>query len=282
MTTLSNADLHSVEAHRVTGGGGVELRVDDTGNRAGRAIVFIHGFSQCRLAWRGQMASDLRDDFRLLAVDLRGHGDSGRPRDAFGDSRLWADDLDAVITALDLQQPVLCGWSYGGAVIGDYLSVYGQQKIGGIALVGAVSRLGEPLMPFLGEDFVAVIPGLFADDQEECTAAVEKFIGITTSAPQAMEDYYLSLGYNLAVSSSTRKAMLSRTLNHDNLFGRLSSPALLIHGVEDKVVQTRMSAHLAGLIPRATLSWYEGVGHSPFLENPERFNADLCHFVASL
>ena len=76
--------------------------------------------------------------------------------------------------------------------------------------------------------------------------------------------------------------MLSRTLNHDDLFARLTSPALLIHGVEDRVVQPTMSAHLAGLIPQATLNRYDGVGHSPFLENRARFNADLGQFVAAL
>ena len=279
MSTLWSTALNCAETHRVTGGGGVELRVDETGNKAGRPIVFIHGFSQSRLAWRGQLASDLRDDFRLLAMDLRGHGDSGRPIDAYGDSALWAQDVHAVISSLGLQRPVLCGWSYGGAVIGDYLSAYGQQMIGGIALVGAVSRLGEPVMPFLGQDFLAVLPEMFSDDSDESTAAGERFIGITTSVVLGQEDYELTLGYNLAVAPSIRQAMLSRNLNHDDVFAQLTSPVLVVHGVDDKVVQPTMSEHL---IPHSTLSWYEGVGHSPFLENRTDFNTELGQFAAAL
>ena len=71
MTTLSSTEPNTVQSHRIMGGAGVELRIDETGQRDGRPIVFIHGFSQCRLAWRAQMDSELCDDFRLLTMDLR-------------------------------------------------------------------------------------------------------------------------------------------------------------------------------------------------------------------
>ncbi len=86
-----------MESHRITGGGGAQLHVVETGNPRGRPIVFIHGFSQCWLAWSRQLNSALADDHRLVAVDLRGHGLSDKPSDGYGDSRLWADDIDAVI-----------------------------------------------------------------------------------------------------------------------------------------------------------------------------------------
>ena len=122
----------------------------ETGDRAGRPVLFIHGVSQCRLAWNRQLRSDLGNDLRLVAVDLRGHGLSDRPYAEYGEPRLWADDIQAVITTLGLERPILCGWSYGGVVIGDYIRCYGEQELGGICLVGAASRLGEPVMPFLG------------------------------------------------------------------------------------------------------------------------------------
>ena len=69
------------------------------------------------LAWSRQLDSELARDHRLVAMDLRGHGLSEKPRDAYGDSRLWADDVRAVIDALNLDRPVLCGWSHGPLVI---------------------------------------------------------------------------------------------------------------------------------------------------------------------
>src|SRR5438128_12167186 len=99
--------------HTITGGGGVRLHVVEGGNPQGPSILFLHGFSQCSLAWERQMRSDLARRYRLVAMDLRGHGSSERPRDGYDDSRLWADDVDAAIRELGLDRPVLCGWSYG-------------------------------------------------------------------------------------------------------------------------------------------------------------------------
>ena len=79
--------------HTIVGGGGTRLRVVETGNPQGQPVLFIHGFSQCSLCWSRQLDSDLADDYRLVAMDMRGHGGSDRPRDGYDDTRLWADDV---------------------------------------------------------------------------------------------------------------------------------------------------------------------------------------------
>lgn len=71
----------------VTGGAGVRLHVTETSNPSGRPLLFIHGFSQCALAWNRQLHSDLGDTFRLVAFDLRGHGLSDKPREGYTDSQ---------------------------------------------------------------------------------------------------------------------------------------------------------------------------------------------------
>lgn len=104
-----------MNSHSVAGGGGIRLHLVETGNPTGRPILFLHGFSQCCLAWNRQMESDLANDYRLVAVDPRGHGLSDKPRDAHGDSKLWADDINAAFQALGLDHPILSGWSYDQA-----------------------------------------------------------------------------------------------------------------------------------------------------------------------
>ena len=258
------------------------LFVEETGNPGGRPVLFLHGLSQCRLAWDRQLRSGLGRDLRLVAVDLRGHGLSGKPRDGYGDGALWAADVHTVITSLELDRPILCGWSYGGVVVGDYLSRYGEAAVGGIALVGAISRLGEPVVPFLGADFLATVPGLFSTDLDAGTAALRSFIRLTTSADPAPEDLYLALGYNILVPPQVRQAMLSRTLNHDGLLEGLTTPVLVAHGSDDEIVLPAMAEHHGRLMPHAKTSWYQGIGHSPFLEVPDQFNADLRAFASSL
>jgi pimeloyl-ACP methyl ester carboxylesterase len=266
----------------VTGGGGIRLHVEETGDPGGRPVLFLHGLSQCRLAWARQLDSDLGRDLRLVAVDLRGHGRSDKPRDAYGDPGLWAADVRAVIEALDLERPLLCGWSYGGVVIGDYLERHGEADVAGVVLVGAVSRLGEPALPFLGQEFLATLPGLFSTDVETSAAALERFLDLTTRAELPARDRYLALGYNTMVPPQVRQALLSRTLTHDDLLERLTVPVLLTHGLDDQIVLPSMSEHNARLVPHAKSCWYERVGHSPFLEVPDRFNADLRAFASSL
>jgi len=60
--------------HLVSGGGGIQLHLVETGNSSGRPIVFVHGFSQCCLAWTRQMNSALAENYRLVAIDMRGTG----------------------------------------------------------------------------------------------------------------------------------------------------------------------------------------------------------------
>jgi pimeloyl-ACP methyl ester carboxylesterase len=132
-----------MKTHTIRGGGGVQLYLIETGNPSGRPILFLHGFSQCRLTWSRQLHSDLTNDLRLVAMDLRGHGLSEKPREGYGDSKLWADDVNAVIQGLDLKHPILSGWSYGPLVILDYIRHYGEDAIGGINFVGGISKLGS-------------------------------------------------------------------------------------------------------------------------------------------
>jgi non-heme chloroperoxidase len=281
MTTTFDDDK-AMRTHQVQGGAGTRIHVQETGNPAGRPVLFIHGFSQCRLAWNRQLHSDLGDELRLVAMDLRGHGLSDRPDNGYDDPALWAEDVHAVITALGLERPILCGWSYGGVVIGDYLRDHGQEALGGIILVDAVSRMGEPAMPYLGPGFLGTLPGLFSHEVDESSAAVEAFIRLCTRDEPAPEDFYLAVGYNTVVPPRVRQALLARNFIQDDVLERVTRPVLITHGLEDAVVLTTMSEHNAWLLPHAKTSYYEGVGHAPFLESPERFNAELLAFAASL
>jgi non-heme chloroperoxidase len=282
MTIPQTLDHTTVRTHRITGAGGVRLCVEETGNPSGRPVLFVHGLSQCRLAWNHQLHSDLTRDLRLVALDLRGHGDSDRPADAYGDSAAWAQDLHEVITALELRRPILTGWSYGGVVIGDYLSRYGEGAIGGVHLVGAVSRLGEPAMPFLGPRFLAAVPGLFSADAEESMTALQEFVRLLTFDRLDPEDTYLLLGAAAAVSPGVRQKLLSRSLEHDGVLAGLSAPVLITHGLEDEIVLPAMAEHHASLIPHAQTSYYPRIGHGTFWEDPSRFNSELRAFAASV
>jgi non-heme chloroperoxidase len=128
--------------HRITGGGGVMLNVTDQGPEDAPALLLIHGWSQAVGCWQAQ--APLAEKFRVVAFDLRGHGDSDKPADeaAYQDTTLWGDDVKAVIDALGLNIPVLVGWSYGARVIASYIDSHGADAISGAVIAGGILAVG--------------------------------------------------------------------------------------------------------------------------------------------
>ena len=265
--------------HTIRGGGGVRLHLVETGNPSGRPILFIHGFSQCWLAWSRQLNSDLADRYRLVAMDMRGHGLSEKPRDGYADSRLWADDVNAVIQALKLDRPVLCGWSYGPLVILDYVRHYGEEAIGGISFVGGVTKLGsDAAISVLTPEFLSLVPGFFAADVEESAQSLRSLLRMCLAQEPSPEDLYLMLGYNLSVPPYVRQALFSRSFDNDDLLPRLRKPVLIVHGAQDAVVKPAVVDQHKACLPHAQVEMMPNAGHAPFWDDAAAFNGHLRTF----
>jgi non-heme chloroperoxidase len=264
---------------QVVGGGGARLHVVETGNPNGRPILLIHGFSQSWLTWRRQLFSDLANDHRLVAMDLRGHGQSDKPRDGYADRGLWADDIHAVMRELNLVQPVLCGWSYGSIVILDYIRQYGEDAIGGICFVDALTKLGsEDALAVLTPEVLSLLPGLFSTDVEESARGLDSLLRMCFFSEPAEEDLYGMLGYNLAVPPYVRQALFSRSFDNEDLLPRLHQPALVVHGAQDAVVKPSMVDQLKARMTHAQVRLMPHTGHAPFWEDAASFNQELSAF----
>jgi pimeloyl-ACP methyl ester carboxylesterase len=271
-----------MESHTVVGGGGTELRVDTAGPVDAPPVVLIHGYSQSRLSWLRQFESDLVEDLRLVAPDLRGHGDSGKPAgdERYRDPRLWAADVRAVIEEFAPQDPVVVGWSYGGLVLADYLSIEGTEDVSGAAFVGAITEKGtDAASEVAGPEFAAMLEDLETRDAEESVDALLEFLDICTETPLSARERHLLLGINARCPPRVREALQARTGAHEDVIRELDVPALFLHGAADRVVLPAAARRHADLVADAEVTIYEGVGHSPFLEVPERFNRDLRGFT---
>ncbi|WCB94940.1 AB hydrolase superfamily protein YdjP [Baekduia alba] len=264
----------------VRGGGGLELDVREWGDPQGPPIVFVHGWSQSQLCWSRQVAGPLAEDFRLVTFDLRGHGMSAQPVGAehYLDASLWADDLHAVIEQAELERPVVVAWSYGGFVVTDYLRSYGEDGIAGIDLVGSA------VLRTAGFDHIG--PGLLenagdacAPDLETSIAAVRRFLRACTARPLGDDDWSTALCWNMVVPPAVRQALLAREIDADDVLSALTVPVLVTQGREDAIVLPSMAEHVLAVCPTARASWYEGVGHAPFLEDPARFDRELAAFA---
>lgn len=269
--------------HKVSGGGGIQIHLVETGNPNGRPILFIHGFSQCWLAWSKQLHSDLANDHRLVAMDIRGHGLSDKPRDGYSDSKLWADDVHAAIKNLELDHPILCGWSYGPLIIFDYIRHYGEDGIGGINTIGGITKLGsEAAMSVLTPEFLNLVPGCFCTDVEESIRSVDSLLRLIFAEQPSTEDLYMILGWTLSVPPYVRQALLSRSFDNDDLLPHIRKPVLITHGRKDALVKPSIVDQHKAALTHAEIHMMDNVGHVPCWEDAAAYNQRLRSFAASL
>ncbi|MDL2402662.1 alpha/beta fold hydrolase [Rhizobium mayense] len=268
--------------HTVTGGAGLRLHVREWGKEDAPTIFFIHGWSQNHLCWKSQYESALAEDFRLVAMDLRGHGMSDAPLEAahYTDPQLWADDIAAVIDQLNLASPVLVGWSYAGYIICDYLRAHGPGRISGINFVGAATTMNKAALgTLIGPGFLDHVIGATSDDLPTNIEAIRNFVRGCTYSQLPSELLETAICWNMTVPAKIRAALLAREIDSDDVLTALALPVLMTQGEEDTVILPAMGRHLLASCPRATASWYAAAGHAPFLENPGRFNSELYQFA---
>lgn len=229
------------------------------------------------------MNSDLADDHRLVAMDLRGHGRSDKPGEGYTESRLWADDVNAAIQALRLDHPVLCGWSYGPLVILDYIRHYGEDDIGGINFIGGVTKLGsDEAASVMTPEFLSLLPGFFATEVEESVRSLGSLLRLCFLQEPSAEELYRMLGYNVSVPPYVRQGMFSRSFDNDDLLPRIRKPVLITHGAKDAVVKpAAVDQHKAGMA-HAQIHVVANAGHGAFWDDPAGYNQRLRAFSESL
>jgi pimeloyl-ACP methyl ester carboxylesterase len=216
-------------------------------------------------------------------MDLRGHGRSDKPPEGYADCSLWAEDIAAVLRELALDQPVLCGWSYGTIVILDYLREFGEDAIAGVGIVDGITKLGsEEALSVITPEFLDLVPGLFAGDTEESVRSLTALLRLCFVQEPSLEDLYPMLGYNLTVPPSVRQALFSRTVDNDDLLPTIRKPVLVIHGAMDGAVKPSVVDQHKASIAHAQVHLMPGAGHAPFWDDAQTFDRHLRTFCEGL
>jgi pimeloyl-ACP methyl ester carboxylesterase len=271
-----------MESATVIGGGGTKLHVRDVGRRDGPPILFVHGWSQHHLAFRRQFESPLAEEFRLVALDLRGHGMSDVPADvaAYTSEETWAADIAAVIEQRGLTRPVIVAWSYGGYVVSDYLDRHGDGHVAGINYAGWSVVVGEPVPRFVGRGFHDFHAGAISEDMPTEIAAMRGFVHACFGGPIPQEDLETILAFNVMTPRFVRYALTQKPhKDYAPVLAKLEVPVLISHGTAETVALPSAADYALRSYPTATVSWYEGAGHAPFVEDPGRFNRELADFT---
>ena len=267
----------------IEGAGGTRLFVEENGDPTRPTILWIHGYCQSRLSWDSQFENEeLAVQYHQVRLDLRGHGLSDKLTDpaTFQDSKVWADDIQAVIGALRLNKPVLAGWSYGGFIICDYIRHYGQDNLGGLVFVAAATEMGrDEANALLGAEFLQLVPGFFSTDYAEGITALQHFMGMATYEELDPHVFYQLLGFNAVTLPASRQGMFMRELDNGAVMRTITIPSLIIQGKDDRIVLSVSSDNIARHIPHVSRVDYDHCGHVPFVEAASLFNRDVTAFM---
>lgn len=269
------------------GAGGARIVYRVAGPPAARPVLLVHGWAQSGRCWDPALAAGLADRHRVIAVDLRGHGDSDAPDSGYDDPAVWAGDLRAVLAAESIGPgagAAVVGWSYGGLVCADLLAStpdpVADGTVAALGLVGAITALGRGRAGGrIGPAMRAALPAALSADPREAVPALSAFIdGLGADGAQAQA----LLGAALDTAPRVRAALFARETDHDALLADLTVPALIVHADDDAVVDPSAGAHAAALIPDARRADWPTGGHAPFVADPQRFVAQLTGFLADL
>jgi pimeloyl-ACP methyl ester carboxylesterase len=260
---------------------GTRIAYDDLGS--GRPLVLLHGL----MAHRGffEPQRELAGDFRVISIDLRGHGDSGRNGLAPTVEQL-ADDVASLAEELGLKDAVVVGWSLGASVSWHLLTGRASRIFAGAVVVDMTARV-------LNEDGWEL--GLSSEQCEARRIAIrDDFQTFAHNAGQAifaqpvrddLRETALWAGSEFAANDAeTISAVWASLVGQDfrPLLGRIDKPTLILHGGQSQLYGSDTAEHLEQALPNATAIEFSRSGHAPHLEQPELFNQTIRNFAASL
>ena len=209
--------------------------------------------------------------------------------------RLWVESLDAVRDHLGLFEEEIClmGWSFGGQILRHYIAQRGTGGIAGLILLGAILDADASLSdladtsPPLAQEFRTLLKETAPLDKR--LDALLSLVECLWHERPGLEDYYLTLGDMIKSFWAFRgvSSMLLTAQGEAPLAETLRSvrvPTLLIQGRQDRLVTRTSTRQLVSLFQEGLLRLceYDGCGHAPFLEHPDRFQQDVLGFLRSL
>jgi non-heme chloroperoxidase len=268
----------------ITAKDGTTIYYKDWGK--GPVVTFSHGWPLSSDAWDGQMLFLAQNGFRVVAHDRRGHGRSSQASSG-NDMDGYADDLAAVIDALDLKSVTLVGHSTGGGEVARYIGRHGTKRVAKAVLVAAVppimlkSAANPEGLPI--EVFDNLRSSLTKDRSQFYKDLAVMFYGANRPGAKVsqgiLDQFWLwSMQAGLKNAYESIKAFSETDFTQD--LKKFDVPTLVMHGEDDQIVPVKDSARKsARLIKGATEIYYPGYPHGLTATHADQVNSDLLAFL---
>ena len=253
---------------------------------SGKPVVFSHGWPLNADAWDAQMLFLVQKGFRVIAHDRRGHGRSDQPSQG-NDMDTYADDLAALLDALDIQGATLVGHSTGGGEVAHYIGRHGTKRVARAVLIGAVPPImlktaanpnGLPMDVFDG-----IRKGVTENRSQFYRDLATPFFGFNrpgAKVSQGTIDAFWAQGMTGGIHGQYLCIKEFSEVDYTEDLKKIDVPVLFLHGDDDQIVPIDDSAKLGvELVKNGTLKVYPGGSHGMCVTEADKVNADLLAFV---
>ena len=258
----------------------VRLHVTDVGE--GQVIVLIPGWPLSDEMYEYQYNDLINGGFRVIGITLRGFGKSDKPYGLYNYD-IHALDIKRVLDQLDITSATLCGFSMGGAIAVRYVSLYGSMRVVKLVLAGAATPSWTQREDFPYNILKSDVDDLIALNNTDRPKLLSNFAKIFSATETSLNDgignWLTSI--NLSASSyATGKCLMAlRDTDLRRDLQNIEIPTLIMHGKKDKICSFVLAEQTLKLIPNAQLVAFDKSGHSLFLEETKKFNAELIKFA---
>ncbi len=264
--------------------GNIDLYYEDHGS--GSPVVLIHGYPLSGASWEKQVPALLNAGYRVITYDRRGFGKSSQPTTGYNYDT-FAEDLQKVVTKLELRDFALVGFSMGGGEVARYLGKYGSKGVSSAVFIASVP-------PFLlktadnpeGVDasvFEGIQKAIIADRYTFFTEFFKNFYNTDVFMGKRVSEHVVHVSWNLAASASATASLACvPTWLEDfrNDLARVDVPTLVIHGDADRIVPLSAAGmRTAKLIKGARLLTVKDGPHCITWTHAEEVNAELLDFL---
>lgn len=250
---------------------GVNIYVEDVNPAGRKPILFIHGWPLSHRQFEYQFNVLPAMGYRCIGIDWRGFGHADKPYTGYTFDQL-ADDIHAVIRALNLKDVTLAGHSTGGAIAIRYMSRYQGYGVSKLVLIDAAAPTG--LDREVADD---LIKGTLNDRPHMMQSVTDTFF--FRKITERFGDWFFEIGMQAA---SWATAAVLRMLRDENVYNDLAHihvPTLIVHGIHDQIVPFAKGQEAHKLIRHSQLVPFTYSGHGPFWEERDKFNRLLADFI---
>lgn len=258
----------------------VRLHVSDLGE--GNPIILIHGWPFSNAMYEYQYAALIKNGFRAIGVTLRGFGQSDKPYGKY-DYDVFAQDIKAVLETLQIDNAVLCGFSFGAATAIRFIAKYPNEHICKLALFGAAAPCEVRRDDFPYGLPVEVLNSLIELNSSNRPRLIEEFgklfAATETALPKEIFNWLASIQFQSSQYAMEQGLIMIRDSDLRSDLGKISIPVAIFHGKLDKLCPFDLAEQLHSGIKNSKLIAFENSGHALFLEESQKFNDELIRFI---